>query len=93
MDATALQSIIATLPDYIRDDADVIGALTRIDYDAMMAQIRMYEHPEDKDTLTRAWNAVARTQYRPVTRRCRDCGAPGSVDSRGLGISCGCAAE
>lgn len=25
--------------------------------------------------------------------RCRDCGAAGHTDSRGLGIDCGCAAE
>lgn len=28
-----------------------------------------------------------------VVLRCAECGAPGAVDSRGRGISCGCAAE
>lgn len=32
-------------------------------------------------------------QYQPIMGRCRDCGAPGHVDERGLGFDCGCAAE
>jgi len=33
------------------------------------------------------------TPYRPDPSwgACNDCGAPGSLDSRGLGLSCGCA--
>jgi hypothetical protein len=37
-----------------------------------------------------------RAQPRPVKSsptRCCECGAPGAVNDRGLGISCGCAAE
>lgn len=32
-------------------------------------------------------------QKKPRWAQCRDCGAPGAVDGRGLGLSCGCASE
>jgi len=37
--------------------------------------------------------AVAQPGMRACRESCRECGAPGHVDGRGLGISCGCAAE
>jgi len=46
---------------------------------------------ETGEFLESAPVAVAVAQ--PGMRACRECGAPGHVDGRGLGISCGCAAE
>lgn len=39
-----------------------------------------------------AWKA-RNSRLTDTPSRCRDCGANGAVDYRGLGISCGCAAE
>ena len=38
------------------------------------------------------YSAPVKRRPNSGTVRCRDCGAPGAVDSLGLGISCGCAA-
>lgn len=91
MDAT----ILATLPDYLREDVDVRDALERVDYAAFRRQVDLYPHPADQVDLLRAWNAIAserrahRAQYAMI---CRECGAHGhTID--GLGVSCGCAAE
>lgn len=95
MDANTLKSIIGKLPDYMREDAEVIDALTRADYTAFRRVADQYPHPDDQAALTAAWNPVssAAIKERGAARmRCSDCGAFGPT-IRGLGISCGCAAE
>lgn len=89
-----LATILANLPDYMQADHEVVTTLESVDYAAFCRLLSAYTHQDDKHALTVAWNAVA-TARRSSTAimRCRDCGAYGHTDARGLGISCGCAAE
>lgn len=94
MDAnTAL--IIAALPDYMREDAELIDALTRVDYTTFRRVSDQYRHPDDQSALTAAWNPISSAAIKArgaASMRCSDCGAFGRT-YRGLGIDCGCAAE
>ena|SRR3990167_9318044 len=78
------------------DPIEPINPLYTEAYQAFLDLLQQYDHPDDQNALIQAW-----TQATSAARRgrvasdgaCRDCGAPGSLDAAGYGISCGCAAK
>ena len=76
-------------PSYTDDDyAYMVG---RGYTDEQIADYWTAEAYRIQQQQQRAQTTSRRTTSTPM--RCRDCGAHGHTDHRGLGLSCGCAAE
>ena len=76
------------------DDAPARTPAEQIEHDAAVSAFKaeVAAREAKQSPAYKAWaarNSVSSTS----ASRCRDCGAPGHTDHRGLGISCGCAAE